>query len=186
MDPRDLGARPSSMRRLALTLAALTLPVALSACGSDDAGDDTASDPAPTTAASTPTEAPSPTASPTVGTYPEFAPTDYSYTLAVQCFCLYGGAPIEVTVEDGEVTEAVYGEDQDTSGRGAPTPGDPVDESLRLTINDVIAQANDTTAEKVTVDWPAGQDHPDEVRVDGSKGVADDEAVYTISDVQVG
>jgi hypothetical protein len=185
MDPHGRATRPTPMRRFALTLAALTLPVALAACGSDDSGDDTATDPAPT-AAPSPTGASSPTASPTVGTYPEFAPTDYTYTLAVQCFCLYGGAPIEVTVEGGEVTEAVYGEDQDTSGRGNPTPGDPVDESLRLTINDVIAQANDTTAEKVTVDWPAGQDHPNEVRVDGSKGVADDEAVYTVSDVQVG
>ncbi|HET6940226.1 MAG TPA: DUF6174 domain-containing protein [Nocardioides sp.] len=167
------------MRPFALSAAALLLPLALTACGSDDGH--VASDPAPTSATSTPT--PTPTASPTVGSYPEFAPTDYSYTLGVGCFCVGAGAPITVTVADGQVVKAVYA--QDDTGRGGTSAGDPAEQRYWMTINDVIAQANDTTADQVTVDWPAGQEWPNQVSVDQHRDMADDEIYYTISDVQV-
>jgi hypothetical protein len=168
------------MRPVALTAAALLLPLALAGCGSGDDGD-VAADPAPTSATSTPT--PSPTASPTVGTYPEFAPTDYTYVLTVTCFCAFAGSPVEVTVADAEVVGAVYS--QDDSGRGDVHAGDPADHAYWLTINDVIAKANDTSADKVTVDWPAGQDYPSSVFVDPHKNMADEETGYTIADVRV-
>jgi Family of unknown function (DUF6174) len=167
------------MRPFALSAAALLLPLALTACGSDDGN--VASDPAPTSATSTPT--PTPTASPTVGSYPEFAPTDYSYTLGVGCFCVGAGAPITVTVADGQVVKAVYA--QDDTGRGGTSAGDPAEQRYWMTINDVIAQANDTTEDRVTVDWPAGQEWPNQVSVDQHRDMADDEIYYTISDVQV-
>jgi Family of unknown function (DUF6174) len=179
------------MRALALSAAALILPLGLVACGSGDDGDEVASDPAPTSATSSPTSSPTPsatpsatpTASPTVGTYPEFAPTDYTFQLSVSCFCLGAGAPIVVTVTGGEAVSAVYA--QDGGGRGDVKAGDPADQNFWLTINDVIAQANNTDAEKVTVDWPDGQEYPNEVFVDQRKQVADDEIGYTIADVQV-
>ncbi len=51
MEPdRADGPVRTPMRTLALSVAALLLPLSLAACGSDDDGDDVASDPAPTTA----------------------------------------------------------------------------------------------------------------------------------------
>jgi hypothetical protein len=172
------------MRLLALSAAALFLPVALAGCGSDDDGGDVAADPAPTRATSSPTPTASPTSVPTVGSYPEFAPADYSYLLTVSCFCAFAGSPVEVTVADAEVVGAVY--TQDGTGRGEVHAGDPADKSYWLTINDVIAKANDTSADKVTVDWPDGQDYPSSVYVDPHKTMADEEIGYTIADVKVG
>jgi len=169
------------MRPLALSAAALLLPLALTACGSDAGGNDAASDPAPTSATSTPT--PSPTVSPSAGSYPEFAPTDYTYSLSVGCFCMDAGTPITVTVVDGKVVKAVYAKAD--SGRGGANAGDPADQRYWMTINDVIALANDTKADRVTVDWPPGQDYPNQVYVDAHKDMADDEISYTIADVQV-
>ena len=106
MEPGARRRRPTPMRSLALSVAALLLPLSLAACGSSDDGDDVATDPGPTTATSTPT--PSPTAAPTVGTYPEFEPTDYTFELTVTCFCMGAGVPIVVTVADAEVVGAIY------------------------------------------------------------------------------
>jgi hypothetical protein len=172
------------MRAVALSAAALLLPLALAGCGSDDG--EVAADPAPTsstsgTSSATPTA--SPTASPTVGSYPEFAPTDYTFQLTVGCFCMGAGAPIVVTVTDGEAVGAAYA--QDDTGRGGAQAGDQADQRYWMTINDVIAAANNTSAQKVTVDWPAGQEYPNQVFVDKNKQVADDEISYSIQDVQV-
>jgi hypothetical protein len=181
MDPIGTRWRPSRMRTLALSFAALVLPLSLAGCGSgeDDDSDALASDPAPTTASSSP----SPTASPTVGTYPSFGRPDYTFELTVSCFCPGAGAPIEVTVADAEVVGAVYAVDD--TGRGGAQAGDPADKLFWLTVNDVIDKANDTEADTVTVDWPAGQDYPNSVYVDGEQKMADDEIGYTIADVQV-
>jgi hypothetical protein len=172
------------MRCCALSAAALLLPLALAGCGADD-GHGVASDPAPTSATSTPTPTPTagPTVSPTVGSYPQFAATDYTYQLTVQCFCAFAGTPVEVTVADGEVVGGIYA--RDDGGRQETHAGDPAPNLMWLTINDVIAKANATSAARVTVDWPAGQDYPNSVFVDQSKDMADDEVGYTISDVRV-
>jgi hypothetical protein len=179
MEPGAQTRRPIRMRSLALSLAALLVPLALVACDSSDDGDDVATDPAPTTATSTP----SPTAEPTVGTYPEFEPTDYSFELTVSCFCAGGGTPITVTVAEAEVVGAVY--TTDSTGRGGAKAGDTADQSYWLTINDIIDKANDTEADQVDVDWPAGQDYPNSVFVDSHKTMADEEVSYTIADVVV-
>ena len=179
MDPHRDPARPSRMRSIAVSVTALLLPLALVAC-SGGQGDDIASDPAPTTATAEPT----PTAEPTVGTYPTFAPPDYTYTLSVSCFCPAAGVPIAVSVVGSEVVDAVYA--LDDTGRGGVKAGDPADQAFWLTINDVIDRANDLEAARVEVDWPAGQDYPNSVYVDGSEQVADDEIGYTVSDVEAG
>lgn len=166
-------SRPTLMRSLALPLAALLIPLSLAACSSDDDGD-VASDPAPTTA----TSSPSPTAVPTVGTYPAYEPTNYTYELTVSCFCPGAGAPIAVTVADGEVTDAMFVD-------AASGNGEPPDQRYWLTINDVIDEANDTKAERVDVEWPAGQDYPTSVYVDGNKQIADDETGYKVANVVV-
>ena len=152
----------------ALALAAALLLVG---CGSD--GDSpTAVDPTPASD--------SPTAEPTVGSYPSYAPEDYTYTLHVSCFCMGAQAGIRVTVEDGEVTDAVYADDD----RGVEA-GAEVDDYRRLTINDVIDAANNTHAARVDVTWPAGQDYPSKVYVDTSERIADEEVGYSVSDVSV-
>jgi uncharacterized protein DUF6174 len=185
MELRVPSVRPTRMRTIALSFAALLLPLSLAACGSDDEGDDVVSDPAPTSAptSATPTPTPTPSSTPTVGTYPSFEPTDYTFQLTVTCFCLAAGVPIEVTVADSEVVGAVYG--MDDSGRGGVKEGDPADHTFWKTINDVIDAANDTDADKVRVDWPAGQDYPNSVYVDGEKTMADDEVGYGIANVVV-
>jgi hypothetical protein len=50
---------------------------------------------------------------------------------------------------------------------------------------DVIKAANNTEAAQVTVEWPAGQDHPDSVFVDQSRMTIDEEMGYAVSDVDV-
>jgi hypothetical protein len=152
--------------------------LALTSCG-DDSAPGTATDPE---GSSGTTSTPAPTAEPTVGTYPEFEPADYSYTLSVSCFCADAGAPIRVTVEHGDVTGAVY----QGGGRGGVEAGDPAEEYRWLTINDVIAAANDTEAASVNVTWPDGQDYPSSVYVDQDRNMADEEVGYDVSDVSVG
>lgn len=166
--------RPAAAAVLALAL--------LAGCGSDPAP--VASDPVATdldadSPAATPTPAPSP--SPTVGTYPDFAPDDYAYTLAVTCFCADMGAPVRITVVDGAVTDATYTKDGRGVRRGTQAP-----DYRRLTIDDVIEAANDTGAARVDVEWPEGQDHPTSVYVDTDERMADEEIGYALSDVVVG
>ena len=160
------------MTRLPRAAPAVLLALLLTGCGGDEP--DVASDPGPASAE------PTPTAAPTVGTYPRFEPDDYTYTLVLSCFCAGGGTPTAVTVQDGEVTEAVYLGD----GRGAEA-GEPADELLWLTINDVIDAANDTEAASVEVDWPEGQDYPSSVHVDENLDSVDEERGYQVSDVEV-
>ena len=184
MEPVPPTARPTGMRNLALSCAALLLPLSLAACSSDGDNDDVVSDPAPTSATSSTSPTASPPASPTRGSYPAFEPTEYTFELSVSCFCVGAGVPVEVTVVNAEVVGAVY--TMDDSGRGGVKKGDPADQSVWMTINDVIDVANDTEADTVRVDWPAGQDYPTTVFVDGSKGMADDETSYGIANVVVG
>ena len=154
--------------------------LALAGCGKDDGI--VADDPAPTEATSEPqTEEPS--AEPTVGSYPDFEPEDYTFDLVVSCFCLGAGVPVEVTVEDGAVADAVYLADD--SGRSGVSKGETADKRFWLTINDIIEAANDTAADHVDVSWPPGQDYPTSVYVDEDTNMADEELGYSISDVRV-
>lgn len=158
--------------------AGLLTALALTGCGDD--GEDAATDPGGTTTAESPSESPADT--PTVGTYPEFEPDDYEYTLAVACFCPGAGVPVRVTVQDGAVTDAVYARTKVGAEKGEPAP-----EHLTLTINDIIEEINASTeAESVDVQWPEGQDYPSEVFIDKSSRIIDEEIGYTVSDVDVG
>ena len=161
--------------------AALLAALALTGCSGDD-GDDTATDPGSDTS----TEG-TPTASPTVGSYPAFEAESYAYTLHVSCFCPDAGVPVRVTVENGKVADAVYGDDS-AGGKGSGAKeGDPAPDYWRLTINEIIAELNAATnAENVRVVWPEEQDYPSEVSIDQSAQIADEEIGYTISDVEVG
>lgn len=168
--------RTRSARVLA---AALLTALALTGCSDDDGADATATD-ASGDEVESPTD--SPTASPTVGSYPAYAPEDYSFTLTISCFCPDAGVPIRVTVTDGKVAEAVYGE----KGHGHPV-GTPVRGLRAVTINGVIDELNAATeADSVQVEWPEGQDYPSEVYIDQSERISDEEIGYTITDVQVG
>ena len=157
------------MRAHILTLAAVLV---MPGCGSTDRPD-SASDPAPGAAGSS-------TAEPTVGSYPSYLPEDYAYTQHVACFCPDAQAGVRVEVRDGKVTAAVY-----TRSGGGHHQGDPAATFRWLTINDIIAAANDTSAARVDVTWPDGQDYPTEVYVDRSETAVDEEVGYRVSDVEV-
>ncbi|MCR1782042.1 hypothetical protein KVF89_05805 [Nocardioides carbamazepini] len=168
--------RPTATRA---TLAALTVPLLLtaSACSkeSDRAADRTTASASPSageTSTAT-TGSPDPTGT---GAYPAYAPQDYSYQLEVLCYCPQVGT-VEVVVRDGEVTDA-------TSLDG-PTAGRPAPEFARLTIDEIIAMANDPQVAKARVEWPDGQDHPGSVMLDRIAQAVDDEVTYTIKAVEV-
>lgn len=161
--------------------AAVLTALALTGCSDDDGSGDTASDPAGETPSDTPSE-PIPSASPTVGTYPDFEPTDYAFTLRVTCFCPDAGVPVRVTVVDDAVASAVYAKGTDGFDKGATAP-----DYRALTIDDIIDEVNAATgAESVQVEWPEGQDYPSEVSIDQSSQIADEEIGYRISDVEAG
>ena len=186
MQPSGRGARRSHMKRTPLAalgaLAALTASLVLVGCGAEPDEDTVATDPTSSpTPPDTPVPTEGPTEEPTVGTYPDFAPDDYTYTLVTSCFCPDAGAPVRVTVVAGDAVEAVYLED----GRGVKK-GDPAPEYRRLTIDEVIEAANDTEAAMVKVKWPAGQDYPSSVYVDQDELMVDEEVGYLVSDVVVG
>jgi hypothetical protein len=116
------------------------------------------------------------------GHYPEFEPTDYSYRLTFACFCVAEGVPMRVVVEDGAAVGATFVGDDGSSGIRA---GDPVEPIHWVTINEIIRAANDTSAYRVDVDWPAGQDYPSSVGIDPDEDTIDDEVGYLIGDVRV-
>ncbi len=115
-----------------LLAASLLTALALTGCGD---GDDTATDSGDTKEAGG-----SPSGSPTVGTYPDFEPTDYEYTLLVSCYCPDAGVPIRVTVSDGKAD----GPCTPQKGSGF-AKGDPVPDYRAQSINDVITALNAAT-----------------------------------------
>lgn len=167
----------STMRSTA-ALAALVVPLLLTgaACSkeSDRAADRTTASASPSSDATAPTTPA--TGSPGTASFPGYGPRDYSYHLEVLCYCPQVGT-VEVVVRDGEVTEATS-LDGPTAGRAAP-------DFARLTIDEIIAMANDPQVAKAKVDWPEGQDHPSSVMLDRIAQAVDDEVTYTIKDVVV-
>ena len=159
--------------RAALPALALAL-LALAGCGDSEPG--LAPDPASSTE---PT--PEPTREPTQDPG-GFAPTDYSYTLTLTCYCPDAGIPIRVTVADDEVVSAVYARG---GGRSGAVAGDPVPLSRVVSLDEVIAAAETPDAHRVEVDWPEGQDHPSSVAVDPSERAVDEEYGYLVADVEV-
>ncbi|MBS4752637.1 hypothetical protein KG112_07420 [Nocardioides sp. zg-ZUI104] len=192
--PLLLSRRGARVPAPAVALA-IMLVVVLGAAGcsreNDDARDATsasASTPASTPASPPASSAPgsegsdattpaSPSGGPASRTFDE---RDYTYLLEVVCYCPPVG-PVRVTVADGEVRDAVL-----TTGEpGAGAPGDQAPAHTRLSIQDILAEANDPAAADVRVDWPAAATHPDSVSIDRRAGVFDDEVTYRISDVRV-
>jgi hypothetical protein len=165
-------------------LAALVLTAALAfstaACGGD-AGADTATDPATETASTTSTPAPTgPTVEPEPGQLPDFAYSDYAFTLEQRCFCANIDQKYRITVQGGEVVAVTWA----TAGRGHQVGDDvPGDLNLRMTIQDVIDLGNQKGAAQIDVDWPAGQLYPTSVYIDREKTIADEEVTWVISDV---
>ena len=158
------------------TVLGLALLLCLAACSGTDDADDASS--AASTGASDPSSSATTSAapSPSASTYPRFAPKDYTYRLEVLCFCTQVGA-VRVEVADGKVANAT-GVTGRLKGQRAP-------EFARLTINDIIARANDRSAAQVKVVWPRGQDHPTSVRIDAMKQATDDEVTYVIRKVRM-
>ena len=160
--------------KILLSAATAVALVALAGCSGDDDGE-TATDPSSTSPTSGETSS-----DPAADGYPRFEPEDYSFVLEQICYCPLAG-PVRVTVEDGEVRSAVI-----TKGGHGMKKGSDAPEYLRITINDVIARANDPEAAKVDVEWPDGQDYPTSVAVDQVENAVDDEVTYVIRDVSVG
>ena len=170
-EPGRRRYRRTTMKILLSAATVLALAV-LTGCGGDDGS--TAKDTSSRSATTS-----EPTASPTVGSYPELDATDYTYVLEQICFCPVTG-PVKVTVEDGEVTSAVIAKGSPGMKKGSDAP-----EYLWITINDVIAHANDTEAAAVEVEWPEDQDWPSKVAVDKIENAVDDEITFLVRNVQV-
>lgn len=170
--PRVPGIMSTMRTRCLLPMAAVLTGALLTACGHED--DDTARDSASASARAEGGKTGGSEGSTTA--WPDFAPTSYVYRLEVLCFCPLVG-PLRVTVEDGEVTSAII--------LGGEKKGEEAPDFARLTINDVIARANDPQVAEAEVTWPAGQAHPTTVAIDQIERATDDEVTYTIRDVQV-
>jgi hypothetical protein len=167
----------SMLRVTSTALATTALTLALGGCGG---GDEVARD-EPTATGST-TGEPAPTSQPDDG---GFAPSSYSYTLEVSCYCPYAAVPVRVTVEGDTVVDAVF---ERGGGRGGAVRGEQAPELLRLSIEDVLAQAEEAEAagaHEVTVEWPEDSEHPTEVYIDRNEMAVDEELGYTLSDLQV-
>lgn len=166
---------PVTSRTLA-TLASGALALALAGC----AGEDEVARDEPTATGST--SEPAPFSPPDDG---GFAPSSYSYTLRISCYCPYAAVPVRVSVEGDTVVDAVF---ERGGGRGGATRGEQAPELLRLSIEDVLAAAEEARAagaHEVTVEWPEDSEHPTEVYIDRNEMAMDEEVGYTISDLEV-
>ncbi len=152
----------------------------LAACGDDEPteADDPTSESVSESGSPDPDE---PTATTTVtgdAEYPAFGESDYTYVLEQICYCPLTG-PVRVTVEDGEVTEAV------TVTRAPGTPkGSDAPDYQRLTIDDIIGFANDPEVASADVTWPDDSDWPTSVAIDHIERAVDDEVTYLIRKVE--
>jgi len=162
--------------RALAAVASGTLALALAGCaGEDDVARD---EPAPAVSSSS---EPAPLDEHDDG----FAPSTYSYTLRISCYCPYATVPVRVTVEDDTVVDAVF---ERGGGRGGATRGEQAPELLRLSIEDVLTAAEEARAagaHEVTVEWPEDSEHPTEVYIDRNEMAVDEEVGYTISDLEV-
>lgn len=150
---------------------ALALTATLAACGSETDADDDVTGQDETTSQSPDT----------TGEWPEFEPESYTFVYSRSCRCPDAATKIEVTVVDGKPTGATYAE----NGRGFKK-GDPAESVIhKITIDDLIDEANSEDADVVEVDWPEGQDYPTSVFVDQDERGVDDEITFTIHSVQV-
>lgn len=164
------------MSMLRVTSPVLLLTLLVGGCGGTDEVARDEPSPVPTTGEPAPTDPPDDGG---------FAPSDYDFTLTTSCFCAYGGVPVRVSVRGDSVTTAVFAR---SGGRGGAVRGEAAPESLVLTIEDVLAraeEARDQGAAEVRVEWPDGSDHPTEVWIDRDERMVDEELGWTISRVDV-
>ncbi|HWI44269.1 MAG TPA: DUF6174 domain-containing protein [Nocardioides sp.] len=168
--------RPNPRPVVAVLAISAALLASMTACGHEN--DETARDDS-TPAASSPSTGSTTDSAGTGGSYPDFAPQDYTFRLEVLCFCPQVGA-VRVEVHDGRVVSATTLGGGRGVQKGAKAP-----DYARKTINDVIAVANDTTASSVKVTWPDGQDYPSSVAVDRMANATDDEVTYIVKNVRL-
>lgn len=159
------------MRRRHLTPAPLLALVLAGCAGTDEVALDE-----PTTSEAPPPDEPADDG---------FAPRDYDYTLSTGCFCPYGGVPVRVSVRGDVVVSAVFAR---SGGRGGAVRGEAAPESASLSIEDLLARAEEAEAAgaaEVRVTWPTGTEHPTEIWIDRDERTLDEELGWTISEVDV-
>ncbi|MFD1948178.1 DUF6174 domain-containing protein [Nocardioides aestuarii] len=98
---------------------------------------------------------------------------DYRYTLRQSCFCAPSGR-VRLEVREGDVASAGY------VGRA----GDRVPDSLCLSVNDLLARADDDV-DRATVTWAAGSPAPSRISIDHDTNMSDDEVRWSISGFRV-
>ncbi len=104
-------------------------------------------------------------------------PSSYSFTWTQSCDCLSDMTrPIRITVASGQITSAVFADDQQVVG-------EPIRRNLQTIdgVFDEIQAALDQDAEEVTVDFDPTRGYPRSVFVDYSRQVADEELILQIS-----
>jgi len=157
------------LKRLLTTGALLAALGPLAACsgGSDD-------EPADRSGNGSATASESETERASTGEFDLVELENYTYTLDRICQCRHYGE-VEITVEDGEVTSAVFLDDV-----LGVDPGDEAPDELWISLNDIIAEANDPEMDLVDVSWPKDQEWPRAVYVDPDKDDQSDETFYRI------
>jgi len=108
-------------------------------------------------------------------------PSSYSFTWTQSCYCIPDMTrPIRITVASGQITSAVFADDQQAVG-------DPVRRNLQTIdgVFDKIQAALDQGADEVTVDFDPTRGYPRSVFVDYSRQAADEELLLQISDFTV-
>jgi hypothetical protein len=104
-------------------------------------------------------------------------PASYSFTWMQSCECISDMTrPIRIGVTSGQITSAVYVDDQAAVGA--------LVRPYLLTIDgvfDKIQAANDQGAAEVTVDYDPARGYPTSVFVDYSRQAADEELSLQIS-----
>lgn len=111
-------------------------------------------------------------------TWDVHGPSDYSFTWQKSCFCDAGTtAPIRITVENGQITEAIYLETE------APVPASvraqlTTIDGLFTTIEDAIVR----DADSIVVSYDPNAGFPVSIAIDYEVNAADEELSIAVSD----
>ena len=105
----------------------------------------------------------------------------YSFTLSRECFCVLSSRPIDITVENGAVAWAQYGDSK--------TPVETAWLSYLQTVPDLFDKIDDAITRKaasLSTTYDPIYGFPSRIAIDYSATTADDEESFTTSDFTLG
>jgi hypothetical protein len=105
----------------------------------------------------------------------------YSFTLSRECFCVLSSRPIDITVENGAVVWAEYGDSK--------APVESAWLSYLQTVPDLFDLIDDAitrTAASLSTSYDPIYGFPTKIAIDYSATTTDDEVSFTASDFSLG